>query len=176
MLCGTCYTFGSGQKQSRMWSGQNAEWGRCDKLGRCIDSHCAITYRFFPELCVFFHTVPIRGGTISDVNSGHFIRRVKMLLLFVTERYNIPVTLSVLVLTWIGKRPGSIHVADVRSDAHCQDAVHQGDQAAVPLVTPTPIHAAQDEVERDPKQQAQERDNQHHCHLPFCRQGERKLP
>lgn len=81
-----------------------------------------------------------------------------------------------LVLTWIGKRPRSIHIADVRSDAHCQDAVHQGDQAAVPLITPRPIHATQDEVERHPKQQAQERDNQHHCHCPFCRQEETKLP
>lgn len=41
--------------------------------------------------------------------------------------YNIPVTLFVLALTWIGERPRSVHVADVRGDAHCQDAVHQGD-------------------------------------------------
>lgn len=79
-----------------------------------------------------------------------------------------------LVLTWIRKRPGSIHIADVGGDAHCQDAVHQGDQATVPFVTPRPIHVTQDEVERDPKQEAQKRDNQKHCHLPFCRQGKNK--
>lgn len=73
---------------------------------------------------------------------------------------NDQVTWLVLALTWIWKRPGSIHIADVRSDAYCQDAVHQGDQATVPFVTPRPIHVTQDEVEWDPEQQAQERDNQ----------------
>lgn len=78
-----------------------------------------------------------------------------------------------LVPTWVGKRPGSIHVADVGGDANCQDAVNQGDQAAVPFVTPRLVHTAQDEVERDPKQQAQEGDHQRHCHRPFCGQGRR---
>lgn len=84
------------------------------------------------------------------------------------------IVLYFLVPTWIRERPGSIHVAYVCCDADCQDAVHQGDEATVPLVTPGPIHVTQDEVERNPEQQAQERNNQKQCHLLFCRRNKTK--
>lgn len=51
----------------------------------------------------------------------------------------------------MGERPGSVHVAYVCRDADGQDAMHQGDKAAVPLVAPGAINVTQDEVEQDPK-------------------------
>lgn len=50
--------------------------------------------------------------------------------------------------TWMSEGPGSIHVAYVCCDADRQDAVHQGDEATVPLVAPGPINSTQDKVER----------------------------
>lgn len=73
------------------------------------------------------------------------------------------------VLTWISERPGSIHIAYVCCDAACQDAVQQGDKATVPLGAPRPVNVTQDEVERDPAAQGQERTNHQQSHLLFYR-------
>lgn len=74
----------------------------------------------------------------------------------------------------MSERPGSIHIAYVCCDADCQDAVHQGDEATVPLVAPGPVNVTQDEVERDPTGQAQERKNHKQCHLLFYRQNKQE--
>lgn len=73
------------------------------------------------------------------------------LLIYAVVTRTALIVLYFLVPTWIRERPGSIHIAYVCCDADCQDAVHQGDEATVPLVTPGPIHVTQDEVERDPE-------------------------
>lgn len=67
--------------------------------------------------------------------------------------------------TWIGERPGSVHIAYVSCDADRQDAVYQGDEATVPLVAPGRVQVAQDEVEGDPAGEAQERSSHQECHL-----------
>lgn len=69
--------------------------------------------------------------------------------------------------TWIGERPGPVHVANVSCDADGQDAVCQRDEATVPLVAPGPVQAAQDEVERNPTRDAQESTEHNHGHLLF---------
>lgn len=58
--------------------------------------------------------------------------------------------------TWMSKRPGSIHIAYVCCDADSQDAMYQGDKAAVPLIGPGAVNITQDKVERGPEGQAQE--------------------
>ena len=67
-------------------------------------------------------------------------------MLTVSATFNLPTVfthfLLALVLTWITERPGPVHIAYVRRDAHRQDAVQQGDEATVPLVAPGPINAA----------------------------------
>lgn len=64
----------------------------------------------------------------------------------------------------MSERPGSIHIAYVCCDADGKDAVHQCDEATVPLRAPGSINMAQDEVERDPAEQGQQCKNHWQCH------------
>lgn len=77
---------------------------------------------------------------------------------------------TVGILTWISERPGSIHIAYVCCDAACQDAMQQGDKATVPLGAPQPVNVTQDEVERNPAAQGQERTKHQQSHLLLYRQ------
>lgn len=84
--------------------------------------------------------------------------------------YRLRLVISASVLTWVTERPGSVHVAYVRRDAHRQDAVQQGDEATVPLVAPGPVNAAQEEVKRGPEGQGQDRREHDRRHPLFCTQ------
>lgn len=70
-----------------------------------------------------------------------------------------------LCLTWISEGPGPVHVAYVRCDADCQDAVHQRDEATVPLVAAAAVDVAQDKVEGHPAGQGEERTDDEKGHL-----------